>query len=391
MRIAIVFPSGHLTSTPCIPSLAILLAQKGIQVDVYTAENKTTTKKGSFSIFDGVENLKLYVYPVKSKGFWENIPFLLLGFFPWWVLKVFGRRYDFTIAVGVRALFMVGVYSLFTRQKYIFLSLELYIKKEMNSIKGRIFKSLEGFFNRRAVFSIIQDVQRAKILQRENGAELENILIFPNSSLPLSKNIKSNFVSFSNVAERYSLQGKKIVLYAGSIFARWAMTKKLIKEAENWPDDWILIIHSRANLPEIKKFMPIEQNLENFKVIFSTEPLNEDEYENLVKSSHVGIALYDGEVSENLYYTGYSSGKVAQYLKCGKPIITNRLPLLQELINTYKCGIVIDKIEKVKDAIVEIDRDYESFSYNALVAYQMCLNPEVYIKDILEKLHINIK
>lgn len=389
MKIAIVFPSGHLTSTPCIPSLAILLAQKGIQVDVYTIENKTTTKKGFFSIFEGMENLKLYVYPIKSKSFWENIPLLMLGFSSWWLLKSLGKRYDFIIAAGVRALFMVGVYSLFTRYKYIYLSLELYIKKEMDSIKGKAFKFLEGLFNRRVLFSIIQDEQRAKILQRENKVKSKDILIFPNSSLPLAKDRENKSASSLSISDK--LQGKRVVLYAGSIFARWAMTKELIAEAVNWPDDWVLLIHSRANLSEIKGFMPEERNGENSKVVFSTEPLNEDDYETLVKSSYVGIALYDGKISENIYYLGYSSGKIAQYLKCSKPVIVNRLPLLKELIESYKCGITINKLEEIKDALIEIASNYESFSQNALMAYNRSLNPKCYIKNVIRKLYINTK
>lgn len=384
MKLAIVFPSGHLTSTPCITSLAILLAQKGIQVDVYTAENKTTTSEDSYSIFDGVENLNLYIYPVVPKSFWENIPLVLLGFFPWWLFKSFNKKYNFIIAAGVRALFIVGICSIFTRCRYIYLSLELYIRKEMDCVKGRMFKGLQGFFNRRAAFSIIQDEQRARILQRENRVKLENILLFPNSTLNADN--KNRARCSLDVFDKHDLRGKKVILYAGSIFARWAMTDELVKEAMNWPANWVLLVHSRARLSDLKRFMPAMAEGANGKVVFSTEPLSSEKYEEMVKESHVGIALFDGRVSENMCYLGYSSGKVSQYLKCGKPIVVTRLPLLEELVEKYGCGCSVNEVNEIERALNKIFARYGYYSHSARRTFEEVLNPELYMKLLLDRL-----
>lgn len=386
MRIAVVFPSGHLTSTPCITSLAILLARNGVRVDIYAGENKTTTPKDSYSMLDGVENLKLHIYPVELKSFWENIPLMILGFFPWWISKSWGKKYDFVIAAGVRALFIVGACSIFTRCRYIYLSLELYIRKEKSSAAGKIFKYFEGLFNRKAALSIIQDEQRARILQRENGIESDNILIFPNSPLGCDDTSKSGLGP--NALDKYGLNGKKVVIYAGSIFARWAMTDKLVREAINWPDCWALLVHSRARLSDLKRFMPNQAQAANDKVVFSTEPLSHEKYQEMVKESHVGIALFDGRFSENMHYLGYSSGKVSQYLKCGKPIIVTKLPLLSELIEEYECGFSINEICEITSALEKIFDRYDYYSQRARTTFEEVLNPELYLEPLMNRLSI---
>jgi glycosyltransferase involved in cell wall biosynthesis len=277
-------------------------------------------------------------------------------------VKSVSKNYDFIIAVGVRALFIVGIYSFFSNTNFAYLSLELYIRKEMMSIKGKVFKFLESYFNRRASFSIIQDKLRADILARENKVQKEHILIFPNS--PLTANRKN--YKPENIFTKFGLAGKKVILYGGAIFARWAMVKDLIRASQDLPDDWVFLLHSRATLNDIKSFkLEISENQKE-KIKLSTEPLSIEEYEQLVRACHVGIALYNAKVSENLYYIGYSSGKISQYLMCGKPVIINRLPLIDRLVEDYECGVVIDDPQEIKNAILKIEESYEKFSSKLL-------------------------
>jgi len=114
--------------------------------------------------------------------------------------------------------------------------------------------------------------------------------------------------------------------------------------------------------------------------------LDKESYETLINLCHVGIALYDGKASENIYYVGYSSGKIAHYLKCGLPIVVNKLPVIKELVENYKCGVVVSNPQDIRKALIEINLNYDIFSANAHRAYDNCLNPEIYIDFILLKL-----
>jgi glycosyltransferase involved in cell wall biosynthesis len=118
----------------------------------------------------------------------------------------------------------------------------------------------------------------------------------------------------------------------------------------------------------------------------SNEPLSEMHYEEMVRGADVGIALYDGRVSENMYYAGYSSGKIAQYLKCGIPIIVNNIPLMQELINQYKCGFCINDLKEIAPALKEIAFRYDYYAKGALEAFATVFAPENNIGAILDRL-----
>lgn len=385
MKVAIVFPSGHLTTTPCITSLAVLLSRNNIEVDIYTVDNMTSVESALKH-----QNLKIFYYPVKQTRFYENIPSLLIGFFLWWSFKMIGKKYDYIIAAGIRALIITGLHSLLTMSKYsyIYLSLELYIKEEMQTLKEKIFKKLEILFNKRAVFTLIQDDQRAKILQLQNHLLSDQILIYPNSYLRSTS--KENAQSYVSLLDNYKVKGKKIAIVSGAVFAKWAMTPELIKSTIIWPDDWQLLIHSRAKITEFDQFLP-KNKINSDKIIFSNQPLNDDEYEKLVKSSYVGIALYDGKISENINYVGYSSGKIAQYLKCGVPIIVSNLPLLNELVENYHCGFCVNDTSEIVEALSKVKNNHKYYSEGAKTAYKAVFDPELYIDDILIRLANDLK
>jgi glycosyltransferase involved in cell wall biosynthesis len=383
MKIAIVFPSGHFITTPSIPSLAILLARHGFEVDIYAVANTTTARESSYAFLENVPNITLHLFFIKIDTFFENIPLLLAGFLPWFIGKQYKKNYDIVIGAGIRALFLIGILSFFTKIKGAFLCLELYPKKEQRTFMKGIYKILEGIFTRRTKFAIIQDELRAEILRRENNYQ-GKILIFPNAGLPATKKITTD----KAFIKKFGINGKKTVLYAGSIFFKFAMTEELLRDTPKWPDDWVLLVHSKAKMTESEKQVSLQiEGLEN-RVYLSTDPLDECDYEALVQSVDVGIALYDGTLSENFYYLGYSSGKIAQYLRCGIPVIINRLPLIDEFIEEYRCGKVIDSFTQIRGFLTEIGSNYDYYSRNAKKAYLGKINPELYIDQIINAISL---
>ena len=313
------------------------------------------------------------------RSFLENIPLILAGFMPWFIIKQHKKNYDLVIAAGIRGLFILGIWSYFSRIKFAFLCLELYLNKEQRSFKGRIVKALEGFFNRRAKFVIIQDELRGKILQRENHYK-GKILIFPNAGLIETGNLGPD----KDRLKTFGINGKKVALYAGNIYSKWAMTAELSTAALTWPEDWVLLLHSKARMTDDEKQTSLQVGALGRKIFFSNDTLDEYDYEALVKSVDVGIALYDGGVSENLYYLGYSSGKISQYLRCGIPVIVNRLPLIDQLVEEYDCGYIVDNLSQISKFLTDISNNYNYFSRNAKKAFLKKLNPALYIDQIVE-------
>ena len=330
------------------------------------------------------ENIRVFSYPLHMQSFRENIPKLMLGFGFWYMVKKASTRYDLVIAAGIRGLFLQGLDNLWRREPFIYLSLEMYFRDEMPSIKGQAFKALEGFFNRRAALTLIQDDLRAAVLASENKLVGHAIAIFPNSSLGHS--VKANNSGSLKMADKLGFPGKRIALYPGSIFARWAMTRDLVEATADWPEEWVLLIHSKANLSIAQEFLPQRKQNALNNVVISNKPLSGSDYDDMVQAADVGIALYDGNFSKNLYYLGYSSGKISDYLRMGKPVIVNDLPKLRELVQENQCGVVIRDVSEIGKALETIAADYERYSENALKTFEQFLDPERYMDDLLNSM-----
>jgi hypothetical protein len=381
MRVAFVFPCGHMLSTPCLVSLIKLLADNGIQIDVYTTSNDSSSWEGSFSELEG-DNIRVLLYPTQLRSYKEKVPKLILGFGLWYMAKKASTNYDFTIAAGIRGLFIQGIENLLRKEPFIYLSLEMYFRDEMLSVKRQMVKTLEGFFNKRATLTLTQDDLRADVLARENGLDLHSVSVFPNSSL---RNLSTKPNSFGSLklAEKLGFAGKRVAIYPGSIFFPWAMTKELTEVTVDWPEDWMLLIHSRARLSDAQKFLPQRKQNELNKVVFSNTPLSGRDYDHMVEASDVGIALYDKHFSKNLYYLGYSSSKISDYLRLGKPVIVNDLPKIRELVQENQCGVVVRDVREIGKALQTIAADYERYSENALRTFEQFLDPERYMDDLL--------
>ncbi|MCP2727532.1 hypothetical protein NJ959_03460 [Symplocastrum sp. BBK-W-15] len=67
-----------------------------------------------------------------------------------------------------------------------------------------------------------------------------------------------------------------------------------------------------------------------------------------------------------------ASGKIAEYLKYGKPVLVNDLPSLVELVEKYKIGVVIQdpsNSNEIELAIGQILKSYDWYSNNAKLCY----------------------
>ena len=383
MKIVLLMPRGDYESTPCVKSLAEELAVNGIEVNVLTIRNEAfpvpevEERKNKVSI--------IYCPLIRQRSFWENVP-LITGVFSLWAFyHLIITKYDYAIFNGVRALYMSGLFGLISKTKIVYNSLELYISHEITSPLKKIFKRLESFLNRRVDLSIIQDAQRASILVSENGINRDSVLLFPNSTRgsAIGRSAKARL----DLLVKYSLpEESKIIIYSGSFFAPWGMVDELLRSVESWPRDWYLLLHSRTKSNDVKMIcedlsLDISENL-----ILSNEPLTNKEYEHLVQGCDVGLALYDGSVSDNIKYVGLSSGKLAQYLKYGLPILVNELPMWKDIISDYKCGETILADMKMHQALNKIFADYESYQKGAVRVFDSTFSLKNYTPMILEAL-----
>jgi hypothetical protein len=172
------------------------------------------------------------------------------------------------------------------------------------------------------------------------------------------------------------------VVCSGSLIAPWAGIKKIVASLAVFPEKSTLFLQARSvTKPE---FLPnADSEKLGSKLILSQIPLSTEDYDSLVSEADVGIAWYESEI-ENIHHVGFSSGKVAHYLSWGVPIIINRLPLLDKVVQTYKCGIVIDDIEEIGRGLETIRADYETYVAGAKKAYRELFDMDKYASDLVE-------
>ena len=345
-----------------------MLAESGFEVKIFTVMNQAAPSGQLPKVtIDHMSWIQ-----VKAK---ENVALLTLSFFFWLLFKLPRRREHFLlIASGIRGLFVVGALSLFLPFRFIYYSLELYSGRRFETYRGRLFKWLERKFNRRALFSIVQDEKRAEILRHVNQLGDQPILTFANAPLRTAR-CENDVVVNDGRATSKALRERlgvpidsRILLYAGSLSDSWACVEKIARMAQNLPEGWILFLQSRmsegSSLEEALGRMQRDQR----KLFLSLLPLSVDDYEQLVEISDIGLAWYESD-EENIQYVGLSSGKIAQYWGNGKPIIVNRIQPYIDLCPRYGAGVVVADVDGIPDAVRTVSSSYLNFNGGARNAF----------------------
>ncbi|MDH4226852.1 MAG: glycosyltransferase [Deltaproteobacteria bacterium] len=246
---------------------------------------------------------------------------------------------------------------------YVYYNMELgMLDDDRKTVDLKILEDIEKKLNRGAAFTIIQDMDRARILYERSGIAKESIYIVPVSAIGAPHVERSDWLRVKlNIP-----QGNKIILYAGYI-ADWALCEEIIRAARQWPSDWTLVLHSNGGID--KEYMAkIEKNIgENIKI--SQTPVQYKDLAALLSSADIGIALYRN-LSSNFMLIGSASGKLAHYLKSGLPVITNNYPSIRTVIEKYGCGECIESPEQMKEAIEKILAEYDSRRERAFSCYE---------------------
>lgn len=276
-----------------------------------------------------------------------------------------GKAYKYFIGFDPEGLIVATILGKLFKTPVVYHSLEFLFSSD-TIIFGKFTKFIEKRCNKRAIYTIIQDENRAELLMKENGVSREKILIVPNTNI----GILTNKIEDNYWRRRFGIgEDKKIILYAGCL-DKWAELEKLIKSTEFWPDDAVFLLHGWHYDDDYFDLLRRTAEPYKDKVIFSSAGiLSQDEYDHLVSSAFIGIAWFKKSIL-NLFHIGASSGKVFQALRCGLPVITNDLPDLKKLIEGNNCGVCVSNEKEIGEAIKTILTNYEMYSQNAFKCFE---------------------
>ncbi len=288
------------------------------------------------------------------------------------------RKYACFIAYDVNAFITTSLVGIIQQIPVIYHNLEILGYDELTTIKLRIIKLLEIFFNKRVIITVTQDKNRLKLLAKVNRIASNKILCIPNTYMKTYRN-ESNYLRLKfNIKEN-----KIIILYVGGIEA-WALDKKLLDSVKEWPENFVLVMHGWSRDGYIQELKPIIcQNRE--RIYVDDEILDEEEYNQLVSSADVGLAWYKNDLPKNVYHIGLSSGKFAQYLRCGLPIIApGYLSDFKRILSTNKIGELAKDEYDIKNAAEKILKNYNYYQNNAFCYFENYLDFKAYFRNILD-------
>lgn len=378
-RIAIIYPTIYFSTVPSLVSMVGLLVENGYEIDLFICGNSYLP----YPVFNISKVKKYFLVERQDAG---TIGWKVHFFFKWLpevISECKKREYKLLMGVDPYGLVIAGIAGKLFNIPYAYFSLEIIFMNELQSKSLKILKYIERYFNRGANFSIVQDSERGALLKRENRLGDNTTLCYlPNTVDGEGKRIKSNYLR-----EKYGISREsEIVLYSGSFHPDF-MNVEIAKATQSCDRNYVFIFHSGRQIKYedvyIKEFL---KEVDNKRIIFDTTPLPDIEYEEMISSAEIGLALYKPTGSKNIYNIGLSSGKIARYLKCGLPVIVSNLPSLAQLVDEYQCGISVNTLGQLPIAIDKIISAHQFYSANAIHCFNDKYSFKKHFNGVLEQI-----
>jgi glycosyltransferase involved in cell wall biosynthesis len=386
-HVGIVHPWANFDSIPSLYNAALLLARHGYHVDAFTLSDRLHLPP-SFPPDSGVQVVPLWAHqPNAIAGLARLVPVKLL-----WRLDLLARHarapYRCLIGVDPKGLVIARDMAALIGAPVAYYSLELLLSYELDKDEDRALKAQERAASQKAAFAIIQDEERARLLIRDNQLDPDKVVAVPNAPLGPARRRRSDYLR-----RRLDIPPHvKIVLHAGNLGAPMG-SHQLVHSTREWPDDWVLVCHTRLRYAENERhyLAALRYLAHPDRVIFSTEPVPQSEYLDLVCSADVGVAFYCPTPGlslwqDNICYIGHSSGKFASYLSAGIPVLVNDGSTLRQLVETYRCGTWTPDPATTRSAIERILADYDAYCENAVKCFNQILDYESAFQAVLARL-----
>ena len=368
-HILLVLREPFLDRIPSLKTLVWFLLNHNHRITLITSESN----KFILLSFDH-ENLQIIKVKQRSKRFESPTTLKLL----WKTLSfVLTRRVDYLMGGDAIGNISASKISRLLVKKHIFFMLEY---PQIITEKVQCLTRLQRLENKsleKSDIIITHDKWHKQFLLTHFNLN-NKILLLPNSSFTPEIYMESNFLQM-----RLGVQGQKIVLHSGG-FGKWFKCKELADSTYNWDKNVKLVFHVSHRVEDDKYFEEVYESDYRGKVLFSLNPVSTYELDSLVASADVGIALYsEKELGYRATYMGLAAGKIGNYLKCGVPIIATKL-LSLSYIETYQCGILVEKEKDIASAINKILSNRDMYSKNAYRCYRELWHPESYLKKVGE-------
>lgn len=393
----IFFYEGYIDIAPTINSLSRILDKQGFWINIFvTLDNDNTQEKLGekiniiyFKRVLNTLNFLKYLTPFKTL-----IKFLNTAIFS---LQCFNKIYQnshlretsknhINVGVDFNGSLAALLCYYFFKQKYFFLSLEL--SEPRKHLIYRFLSKIVSLAYKKAECVIIQDQDRFEVLCEFYQYRHPKVFYLPNSPLHDSCSTDKNSRNFFR--DKFNLSQEKfpyIVLQAGML-NDISCARELTQSFASIDNGCALVLHTPTIVDEFTeemKYMKLLQQMNSKNLFLSLNPVPYEQVDNIYKSSTIGLTFYNKQ-ENNFTKIATASGKLAFYLKHGKPVLVSNIKALSHLVNKYKCGLIIkdpSNPEEIESAIDKIIDSYDEYSKNARACFESEFSFEKKMEPIL--------
>ena len=275
----------------------------------------------------------------------------------------------------------IGFWILITRKpKFVILdSRELYTIKERKGFLKKTFAFFEQIMIKKADVVIAANEFRAQFMKTHYKLK-EKPLVFENIRKIDCENIieivQKKYFEIINKAN-----GKTKILSTGGYDVERG-TDKLVRAMKQLDNFFLFVVGGGPEKDEqILKSIVEKENIMN--VCFIDEKLLPEELAYFIKACDIGVVNYHNRDLNNKFC---ASGKIYEFLFCGKPVITTENAPLVEMCQKYGIGEADDNFV---DGLLKIAKNYKSYVQN-VIDYVKHLSVEENNRKLAETLKLSI-
>jgi hypothetical protein len=375
MKVLLLIKEPFIDRIPNLKSLLIFLSNEGDTIKIITTKSKIFPEPTFLN-----DNIKYYA--IKERESILGIPTYLKLYLYSFLTILFTKKTTQIILAGQSGLIFGNIMKWVLQKKYIGFVVEFPKIPFTKQDKISLVDILEHEGIRNATYIITHDNIHQELITKALKLDQPKFLLLPNGTLGEPSIGKTRFLHERlKIAPDY-----KILLHPGG-FGEHFDSFKLINQTENLPNKHLLVFHVSHNIlndPSNKAVLDSYKTRNN--LLFSTVPVSTNELDELYKSAYIGIAWYNTDIlGFRAKYLGLSAGKIGNFLKCGIPVIAPSFDSLNYISN-FKCGIQIQELNEIFNAILQIESNYELFASNALDCYNKLWKVESYCHNIRQTL-----
>lgn len=206
---------------------------------------------------------------------------------------------------------------------------------------------------------------------------IKHPVVLPNRPylLPDHKELQTIKTKYAEIISE--LEGKKVILYQGGIYASRA-PEKIVQAAKNVGGYQMLFIGPVSSPQVIDELKKIDPNL--IHVNFLPYP----DYLIFASVAYVGCAFYKADSINNIFC---APNKINEYSAYSLPMIGNDIPGLKFIFESTGAGVIVDDndITSIENGLKLLDLNYSYYKSNANKIYKMYDTKKI-IADVINNI-----